>query len=228
MFVSIREVVENKILVPEPELLRVVQRCGNPPRLMAPFLSVDVLFTKNFKKDLLTYCGENETSKDFEDISELSDDNTNVVNAPREPFVVNQDPGEKSSQGSPLINQNCCYKCGDSLDGIFCQQCICKFYGKGTHYGYNCPQKVPIISNPEQCKQTINELPQILPNVHPTCNYEDENSFHMFQNLIISNMFFSKCFQPTSKTPFETYLCSVMWKIMLIMLLIVHHIPFGL
>ncbi|GJV72251.1 reverse transcriptase domain-containing protein [Tanacetum coccineum] len=43
--------------------------------------------------------------------------------------------------------------------------------------GYNCPPKAPIISNPEQCNQTINELPQTLPSVHPTCNYEDENSF---------------------------------------------------
>ncbi|GJS31048.1 hypothetical protein Tco_0491668 [Tanacetum coccineum] len=34
-----------------------------------------------------------------------------------------------------------------------------------------------IISNPEQYNQTINELPQTLPSVHPTCNYEDKNSF---------------------------------------------------
>ncbi|GKC97396.1 hypothetical protein Tco_1167671 [Tanacetum coccineum] len=84
---------------------------------------------------ILTYCGENETSKDFEDISESFDDNTNVVNAPREPFVVHQDLGVKFSQEPPLINQNCCYECGDSLDGIFCQQCICKFCGKVTRPG---------------------------------------------------------------------------------------------
>ncbi|GJR23109.1 hypothetical protein Tco_0971636 [Tanacetum coccineum] len=162
----------------------------------------------NFKEDLLTYCGENETSKDFEDISESSDDNTNVVNAPRKPIVVNQDPGEKSSQGPPQIDQNCCYECGDSLDGIFCQQCICKFCGKGAHYGYNCPPKVLIISNPEQCDQTINEFPQILPNVHPTCNYEDENSFisdskpHSFN---VSPSVFNQPPQPQ----FETYLCEL-------------------
>ncbi|GKE15061.1 hypothetical protein Tco_1422638 [Tanacetum coccineum] len=34
-----------------------------------------------------------------------------------------------------------------------------------------------IISNPEQCTQTIDELPQTLPSVHPTCNSGDENSF---------------------------------------------------
>ncbi|GJT39520.1 hypothetical protein Tco_0939385 [Tanacetum coccineum] len=165
----------NKILVPKPESSPCCAKCGTP--VDGPYCRGCALLRKNFKEDLLTYCGENETSKDFEDISESSDDNTNVVNAPREPFVVNQDPGEKSSQGPPLINQNCCYECGDSLDGIFCQQCICKFCGKGAHYGNNCPPKVLIISNPEQCNQTIAEFPQILPNVHPTCNYEDENSF---------------------------------------------------
>ncbi|GKE55867.1 hypothetical protein Tco_1495052, partial [Tanacetum coccineum] len=49
--------------------------------------------------------------------------------------------------------------------------------GNGAHIGYNCPPKAPIISNPEQCNQTINELPQILPSVHPSCNSGDENSF---------------------------------------------------
>ncbi|GJV04913.1 hypothetical protein Tco_1338482 [Tanacetum coccineum] len=91
---------------------------------------------------------------------------------------------------------------------FFCQQCICKFCGKGAHYGYNCPPKVPIISNPEQCNQTINELPQILPNVHPTCNYEDENSFiydskpHSFN---VSPSVFNQPPQPQ----FETYLCEL-------------------
>ncbi|GKA39045.1 hypothetical protein Tco_0731596 [Tanacetum coccineum] len=165
----------NKILVPEPESSPCCAKCGTP--VDGPYCRGCALLRKNFKEDLLTYCGENETSKDFEDISESSDDNTNVINALQEPIVVNQDPGKKSSQGPPLINQNCCYECGDSLDGIFCQQCICKFCGKGAHYGYNCPPKVLIISNPEQYDQTINEFPHILPNVHPTCNYEDENSF---------------------------------------------------
>ncbi|GKF73882.1 putative reverse transcriptase domain-containing protein, partial [Tanacetum coccineum] len=41
---------------------------------------------------LFTNCVENEFFKDFQDTSESSDDNTNVVNAPREPIVVNQDP----------------------------------------------------------------------------------------------------------------------------------------
>ncbi|GKF06396.1 hypothetical protein Tco_0037064, partial [Tanacetum coccineum] len=161
-----------------------------------------------FDEDLLAYCVENGIFKDFQDTSESSDDNTNVVNAPREPCVVNQDPGEKSSQEPPQIDHNCCYECGDSLDGIFCRQCICKSCGKGAHFGYNCPPKVLIISNPKQCNQTITELPQIFPNVHPTCSYEDENSFihdSKPQSFNISPSVFNQPPQPQ----FETYLCEL-------------------
>ncbi|GJX83854.1 hypothetical protein Tco_0333335, partial [Tanacetum coccineum] len=49
--------------------------------------------------------------------------------------------------------------------------------GNGAHIGYNCPPKALIISNLEQCNQTINEFLQILPSVHPTYNSGDENSF---------------------------------------------------
>nr|GEU54567.1 ribonuclease H-like domain-containing protein [Tanacetum cinerariifolium] len=53
-------------------------------------------------------------------ISVSSDDSTNVVNAPREPVVVKQDHGV-----NPPHVDECCCKCGNALDGIFCQQCIC-------------------------------------------------------------------------------------------------------
>ncbi|GKA79890.1 hypothetical protein Tco_0786486 [Tanacetum coccineum] len=112
----------------------------------------------------------------LQDASESSDDNTNVVNAPREPFVVKQGPGVDSSQSPPLIDHNCCYECGDSLDGIFCQRCTCKSCGKGTHIGYNCPPKSPIISNPEPWQSNNDELPQTLPSFDPTCYSEKENS----------------------------------------------------
>ncbi|GJZ12484.1 hypothetical protein Tco_0547714 [Tanacetum coccineum] len=100
---------------------------------------------------LFTNCVENDFFKDFHDTSESSDDNTNVVNAPREPIVINQNPGEKSSPSLSHID-HCCHECGYSLDGIFCRQCTCKSCGKGAHYGYNCPPKVPIISNRNHAK----------------------------------------------------------------------------
>ncbi|GKD34091.1 hypothetical protein Tco_1249600 [Tanacetum coccineum] len=149
--------LEDKILVPEP--LRNCARCakcGTP--VDGSYCRGCALLRKKFKEDLFAYCVEN--FQDFEDTSESSDDNTNVVNAPQEPIVVNQDPGENSSPSPPHID-HCCHECGDSLDGIFCQRCTCKSYGKGAHYGYNCPPKVPIISNPElPNNQAIDEPPQ--------------------------------------------------------------------
>ncbi|GJV61009.1 hypothetical protein Tco_1467109 [Tanacetum coccineum] len=49
--------------------------------------------------------------------SESSNDDTNVVSAPQEPFVFNQDPGKNSSQSPPHIDHHCCYtSCRDSID----------------------------------------------------------------------------------------------------------------
>ncbi|GJY68254.1 hypothetical protein Tco_0471236 [Tanacetum coccineum] len=56
--------------------------------------------------------------------------------------------------------------------------------GNGAHYGFNCPPIASIISNPEQCNQTIDELPHILPRVHLTCNSGDENSFTYDSNSV--------------------------------------------
>ncbi|GJW28442.1 hypothetical protein Tco_0045317 [Tanacetum coccineum] len=154
--------LEDKILVPKPP--RKCARCGTP--VDGPYCQGCALLRKKFKEDLFTYYVENEF---FEDTSESSNDNTNFVNAPREPIVVNQDPGEKSSP-SPLHIDHCCHECGDSLYGIFCRQCTCKSCGKGAHYGYNCPPKVPIISNPEPCKnQTIGEHLQNLQRLQQQC-----------------------------------------------------------
>nr|GEV26606.1 hypothetical protein [Tanacetum cinerariifolium] len=180
----------------------------------------------------------------FQNTSEPSNASTNIVNAPREPYVVKQDYqsfvdkiifdlniapdspnqfhcfhckdvlrdgeackrctcakcrsglgkglcyicghnrnslndspsiSETSSQSPPNIN-HCCYECGDPLDGIFCKRCTCMFCGKDTHIRYNCPSKVPVISNPEPCNnQTIDELPQTLPIFHPTFHSKVES-----------------------------------------------------
>nr|GEY02483.1 RNA-directed DNA polymerase, eukaryota [Tanacetum cinerariifolium] len=78
---------------------------------------------ERLEEDLVSYF------QNFQYTFESSGDSTNVVNAPREPFVVKQDHGVKSSQNPPPIDE-CCCECGNTLYGIFCQQCICKSCGK--------------------------------------------------------------------------------------------------
>nr|GFB11989.1 hypothetical protein [Tanacetum cinerariifolium] len=130
------------------------------------------------KEVWFTYCIANGIFQGLLDTSELSNDNTNVANALQKPFVVKLDPGKNFSQSPPHINHHCCYKCGDSLEDIFCHQCTCESCGKGAYFGYNCLPKVPIIPNPEPCNnQTIDELPQTLPSFDPTCYSGDEDPF---------------------------------------------------
>nr|GEZ85662.1 hypothetical protein [Tanacetum cinerariifolium] len=159
--------VEEKILVPKlPKNCARCAKCGHP--VNGPYCQGCALLREKLEEDLITYL------KYFQYTSESSDDSTNVVNAPREPFVVKQDHDVKSSQNPTHIDE-CCCECGNALNGIFCQQCICKSCGKGAHIGYNCPPKVPIISNPKPCNQTItNEPPQTLPSFDPPCYFEKE------------------------------------------------------
>nr|GEV38065.1 hypothetical protein [Tanacetum cinerariifolium] len=109
----------------------------------------------------------------IDDSSEPSNDNTNVVNALQEPFVVNQDPGKNSSQSPPQINHHCCYGCGNSLEdgNSFTYDSIsnlvhnspnvfdpppqlplysCEFCGNDARYDHYCTPQVPFIY-PEPC-----------------------------------------------------------------------------
>nr|GEW50968.1 hypothetical protein [Tanacetum cinerariifolium] len=154
--------VEDKILVPKPP--KNYARCGHPVNGL--YCQGCTLLREKLEEDLVTYF------QNFQNTFESSDGSTNVVNAPREPFVVKQDHGVNS----PHIDE-CCCECGGALDGIICQQCACKSCGKGTHIGYNCPPKVPIISNPEPCNQTMNnEPPQTLPSFDSMCYSDKEIS----------------------------------------------------
>ncbi|GJY21442.1 hypothetical protein Tco_0394008 [Tanacetum coccineum] len=123
------------------------------------------------------------------------------------PNSLNDSPNisENVSQSPPLIDHHCCYGCGDSLDGIFCQRCTCESCGNGAHYGYNCPPQVPIISNPEPCNnQTVDELPQTLPSFNPTCYSGDGSSFtyDSTPNFVDDS---PNVFNPPSQPP--TYSC---------------------
>nr|GFD03172.1 hypothetical protein [Tanacetum cinerariifolium] len=151
-------------------------KCGNP--VDGLYCRHCALLRNKLKEVWFTIYDEHNFFQDFLNTSESSNDDSNVVNAPQEPIVFNQDPGENSSQSPPHINHHCCYGCGDPLDGIFCRQCTCESFGNGAHIGYNCPPKVSIISNLEPChNQNIDKLPQTLTSFHPTCYSGDENSF---------------------------------------------------
>nr|GEU83069.1 hypothetical protein [Tanacetum cinerariifolium] len=164
-FCCLKGNVEDKILVPKPSKnCARCAKCGHP--VNGPYFQGCALLREKLEEDLVTYF------QNFQNTSESSDDSTNVVNAPREPVVVKQDHGVNP----PHIDE-CCCECGNALDGIYCQQCIFKSCGKGAYTGYNCPPKVPIISNPELCNQTMNnELPQTLPGFDSTCYFDKENS----------------------------------------------------
>nr|GFA34240.1 hypothetical protein [Tanacetum cinerariifolium] len=104
---------EDKILVPKPpKNCARCAKCGHPVK--GHYCQGCALLREKLEEDLVSYL------KYFHDTSESSDDSTNVVNAPREPFVVKQDHGVKSSQNPPPIDE-CCCECGNALDGIFCQ-----------------------------------------------------------------------------------------------------------
>ncbi|GJX16788.1 hypothetical protein Tco_0217620 [Tanacetum coccineum] len=119
-------------------------KCGNP--VEGPNCQGCALWRKKLKEVWFTICHENGIYQDLLNTYESSDDDTNVVNAPREPFVVKQDPDVYSSQSPPLIEHHC------------------------AHYGHNCPPQIPIISNPEPCyNQNLNEILQNLKSLQQQC-----------------------------------------------------------
>nr|GEY11201.1 hypothetical protein [Tanacetum cinerariifolium] len=105
---------KDKILVPKPpENCARCAKCGHP--VNGSYCQGCALLRERLEEDLVSYF------QNFQESSESSGDSTNVVNAPREPFVVKQDHDVKSSPNPPPIDK-CCCECGNALDGIFCQQ----------------------------------------------------------------------------------------------------------
>nr|GEW67198.1 hypothetical protein [Tanacetum cinerariifolium] len=136
------EILEDKIICDLDKTPDLSQRspqncpkCGHP--VDGHYCQGCALLRKKLKEDMFTSCIDNEI---LQDSFEPSDDNTNVANALREPFV----------------------------EDIFCHQCTCALCGNGAHYGYNCPPKVLIIPDPEPFNnQTIKELPPTMQSFDP-------------------------------------------------------------
>nr|GEX81867.1 hypothetical protein [Tanacetum cinerariifolium] len=167
--------VEDKILV--PKILKNYVRCAKCGHSVnGSYCQGCALLREKLEEDLVTYL------KYFQDTFESSNDNTNVINAPREPFVVKQDHGVKSSQNSLHID-GCCCECGNALDEIYCQQCIlpcvlkpnfvdessnifnpppqppiyyCEFCGSNAQYGHYCTPQAPFINPKPGYSQDFN------------------------------------------------------------------------
>nr|GFA07625.1 hypothetical protein [Tanacetum cinerariifolium] len=178
-------------------------KCGNP--VDGHYCQHCALLRKKLKEVWFKICNEQNSFQDFLNISESCNDDSNVVNAPQEPIVLNQDPGKDSSQSPLQIDHQCCYGCGDPLDGVFCRRCTCESCGNGAHIGYNYPPKVLVVSNPEPClNQNVDELPQTLTNFHLTCYSGDENSFaHDSTPNFVNDS--PNVFHPPQQTPKNSY-----------------------
>nr|GEY70160.1 hypothetical protein [Tanacetum cinerariifolium] len=164
--------VEDKILVPKPpKNCARCAKCGHP--INGHYCQGCALVREKLKEDLIT------NLKYFQDTSESSDGSTNVVNAPREPFVVKQVHGV-----NPPHIDKCCCECGKALDGIFCQQCICKSCGKATKSNEviksSVEDLVPILSEPEG-------IPDTMCDVHLDNNHTPLEAKDHFKNVTNSN-----------------------------------------
>nr|GEV72019.1 hypothetical protein [Tanacetum cinerariifolium] len=167
--------VEDNILVPKP--LKNCARCGHP--VNGPYCQGCILLREKLEEDLATYF------QNFQNTFESSDGSTNVVNAPREPFVVKQDHGVNP----PYIDE-CCCECGEALDGIICQQCTCKSCGKGPHETSQCQPMNQDFYNSNSSSFDQTKTPQFLV-VHPppqeTCieiSHDQENVINFVQTFL--------------------------------------------
>ncbi|GJX84212.1 hypothetical protein Tco_0334986 [Tanacetum coccineum] len=209
--------LEDKILVPKPPRnCARCARCGTP--VDGPYCQGCALLRKEFMEGLFTNCVENEFFKDFQDTSESSDDNTNVVNAPREPIVVNQDPVGNETQ----INVSTPYFSNDSPSVanhppqpqyVPYSRELC---GNDSHYGYDCPPQVPFVYNQDLCfNQNFDYFPQTSPSFpqqylccencggpHETfqCQPMNEDYYHEQNSCYDSNSFGFDQVQPPQYT----------------------------
>nr|GFA44401.1 hypothetical protein [Tanacetum cinerariifolium] len=154
-------------------------KCGNPDD--GHYCQGCALLRKKFKEDLFAYCIENEI---LQDSSEPSYDNTNIVNALREPFVVNQDPGpfnnqtvDELPQTPPCFDPTCYSEDGNSLTCDSTSNLVQdspnvfspplqppiyshEFCGNDAYYSQDCSLQVPFTYDPEPSYNQDFNFPQ--------------------------------------------------------------------
>nr|GFB73545.1 hypothetical protein [Tanacetum cinerariifolium]GFB74702.1 hypothetical protein [Tanacetum cinerariifolium] len=125
--------VEDKILVPKPP--KNCARCTRCSYLVDGSNCQEcALLRQELKENLVAH------SPDFQNSFEPSNASTNVVNAPREPYVVKQDNGsfiDKNIFRAPdSPDQFHCFHCKDVLRaGEACKRCTCAKCGSGLGKG---------------------------------------------------------------------------------------------
>nr|GEU31060.1 hypothetical protein [Tanacetum cinerariifolium] len=168
--------VEDKILVPKPP--KNYARCTRCGYLVdGPNCQGCALLRQELEKNLESH------SPDFQHTSEPSNASTNVVNAPREPYVVKQDNRSfvdkiifdlNRAPDSPHLhtispNQFHCFHCKDVLrDGEACKRCTCAKCGSGLGKGlcYICGNNQNSLNDSPSISETSSQSP---PNINHCC-----------------------------------------------------------
>nr|GEV43023.1 hypothetical protein [Tanacetum cinerariifolium] len=129
-------------------------KCENP--IDGHYCQGCALLRKKFIEDMFTYCIENEILQDLLDASEPSNDNTNVVNALQEPFVVKQDLDGNSftyDSTSNILHDSPNVFNPRLQPPIYSYE----FCGNNAYYGHDCSLQFPVIHQPIR-KKTCAEL----------------------------------------------------------------------
>nr|GEV57889.1 hypothetical protein [Tanacetum cinerariifolium] len=161
--------VEDKILVPKPP--KNCARCTRYGYLVdGPHCQGCALLRQELEEIMVTHF------PDFQNTSEPSNASTNVVNAPREPYVVKQDNESfvdeiifdlNRAPDSP--NQFHCFYCKDVLrDGEACKRCTCAKCGSGLGKGlcYICGHNQNSLNDSPSISETSSHSP---PNINHCC-----------------------------------------------------------
>nr|GEV98355.1 hypothetical protein [Tanacetum cinerariifolium] len=161
--------VEDKILVPKPpKNCARCTRCG----YLVDGLNCQgcALLQQELEENIVTH------SPDFQNTSEPSNASTNVINAPREPYVIKQDNGSfvdkiifdlNRAPDSP--NQFHCFHCKDVLrDGEACKRCTCIKCGSclGKGLCYICGHNQNSLNASPSISKTSSQSP---PNINHCC-----------------------------------------------------------
>nr|GFA06307.1 hypothetical protein [Tanacetum cinerariifolium] len=158
--------VEDKILVPKlPKNYARCTRCGY--LVDGPNCQGCALLRQELEENLVT------CSPDFQNSSEPSNASTNIVNAPREPYVVKQDNGsfvDKIIFRAPdSPDQFYCFYCKDVLRyGEACKRCTCAKCGSGLGKGlcYICGHNQNSFNDSPSISETSSQSP---PNINHCC-----------------------------------------------------------